>query len=402
MKRKVLAHLLKKPWYAMFAMAAVATAVAENLAIPTPMHVVRVGPHRTLTRIADAALHAKSGDTVLVDAGDYVGDVASWPQSNLTIRAVGGRARLNAGNRSAEGKAIWVIKGDHVLVENFEFAGTAVPDGNGAGIRHEGGHLTVRNCLFEGNQMGLLTWNDERAELTVERSEFRFNKAAPTYRPGDPIGHQIYVGSIGRFTLRDSYVHHGSFGHLVKSRARENHIVNNRLTDEASGRASYELEFPNGGIAYVLGNIIQQGPGTENTSLVSFGAEGYRWPSNELYLANNTLIDASPAGGSYVRVNEGADRVAAINNLLVGDGAFDLPTAAKSAGNARAGPDDLPLAAAHDYRLARNSKLIGKAVEPGVANGVSLRLEREYAHPLGSRPLPSGVRSPGAMQSVLP
>ena len=78
-------------------------------------------------------------------------------------------------------------------------------------------------------------------------------------------------------------MHHGAFGHLVKSRARENLIVNNRITDENSGKASYELEFPNGGVALVLGNIVQQSAQTENSQLVSFGAEGYRWPQSELF-----------------------------------------------------------------------------------------------------------------------
>ncbi len=90
--------------------------------------------------------------------------------------------------------------------------------------------------MFDGNQMGLMTWNDNHAELVVERSEFHHNRVASTYKDGDPVGHQIYVGSIGRFTLIDSYVHAGAHGHLVKTRARENRIVNNRLTDEARER----------------------------------------------------------------------------------------------------------------------------------------------------------------------
>lgn len=36
------------------------------------------------------------------------------------------------------------------------------------------------------------------------------------------------------------------------------HIYYNRLTDEAGGQASYELEFPNGGMVYVVGNIVEQ------------------------------------------------------------------------------------------------------------------------------------------------
>jgi hypothetical protein len=182
----------------------------QNAADAAKPRVIQVGRDHAIKRIADAARRARSGDMIEVEAGVYAGDVASWRQNNLTIRAVGGRARLIQTGGSAEGKAIWVIKGDNVLVENFEFAGARAPGRNGAGIRHEGGRLTVRNCLFEGNEMGLLTWNDERATLIVENSEFRNNAVAADYHRGDPIGHQIYVGTIGMFKMTDSYIHHGA------------------------------------------------------------------------------------------------------------------------------------------------------------------------------------------------
>ena len=303
---------------------------------------------------------------------------------------------------SAEGKAIWVIKGNRVLIENIEFIGARVPDRNGAGLRHEGGRLTVRNCLFEDNQMGLLTWNNEQAELNVENSEFRGNEVAQDHRRGDPIGHQIYVGTIARFTLRESYVHQGAIGHLVKSRARDNHIVNNRLADGVSGRASYELEFPNGGIAYVLGNVIQQSALTENSHLVSYGAEGYRWPRDELYLVNNTLVDDLPHDGVLLRVAPGASRVVLINNLTLGNAGLTAEVPWESQSNVAAGPEDMASAASGDYRLRASSALVGKGVDPGTANGVSLRLEREYVHPLQGRRLPAGPLNPGALQSVAP
>jgi len=363
--------------------------------------VLRVGPQRALTSIAAAAATAHDGDTVEIEAGDYEDGVATWAQNDLTLRAVGGRARISQRGSSAEGKAIWVIKGNNVLVENFAFSGGMVPDHNGAGIRHEGGKLTIRECLFERNEMGLLTWNNVSAELVIERSEFHDNRVAPTYRRSDP-GHQIYVGTISRFTLRESYVHHGADGHLVKSRAKENHIVNNRITDETGGRSSYELEFPNGGIAYVIGNIIGQGPDTENRDVISFGAEGYRWPRNELYVVSNTLVDDLPWGGNYIRVRDGADKVLVGNNLLLGAHALHSGATWTVIGNALAKPGDVPLASQRDYRLKADSALVGTAARLSDANAKSLRLECEYVHPMQSRALPAGPQSPGALQSVVP
>jgi hypothetical protein len=372
----------------------------RNVVDAPKSRVIRVGRDRAIKRIADAALRARSGDTIEVEAGEYAGDVASWRQNNLTIRAVGGRARLVQKGVSAEGKAIWVIKGDNVLVDNFEFAGARAPGRNGAGIRHEGGRLTVRNCLFEGNQMGLLTWNDARASLTVEKSEFRNNAVAADYRRGDPIGHQIYVGTIGMFRMTDSYVHHGAFGHLVKSRARENHIVNNRLTDEPGGKASYELEFPNGGIAYVLGNIIEQSSQSENPDIVSYGAEGYRWPRNELYLVNNTLVDDLADGGNFVDARSGADQVKVFNNLLLGKGRLYLDAKADAVANVIALPGDVASVTAYDFRLREMSKLVGTAVDPGTEHDVQLRPAREYVGPMQSRPVPQGAYSAGAIQTI--
>lgn len=367
--------------------------------VPKPS-VIRVGRDYAIKRISDAVSRASSGDVIEVESGEYVADVASWRQNDLTIRAVGGRARLIPKGVSAEDKAIWVIKGNNVLVENFEFIGARVLARNGAGIRHEGGKLTVRNCLFDGNQMGLLTWNNERASLIVEKSEFRNNAVADDYHRGDPIGHQIYVGTIAMFTLTDSYIHHGAFGHLVKSRAQENHIVNNRLTDEVGGKASYELEFPNGGIAYVLGNIIEQSAHSDNPDIVSYGAEKYRWPHNELYLINNTLVDHMTDGGNFVHVRSGADKIEVVNNLLFGNARLHLDPQADSNANVVAQTGDVASVTAYDFRLREKSKWVGAAVDPGIAHDVQLRPRREYVGPMESRSVPPGTYSPGAIQTI--
>ncbi len=367
---------------------------------PVMRRLIRVGPQRDLTTVAESARQARDGDTVEIDAGEYQADVATWAQNDVTIRAVGGMARMVANGKSAEGKAIWVIKGNNVSVENIAFHGARVPSRNGAGIRHEGGKLIVRGCLFEHNEMGILTWNSPSAELEVESSEFRDNAVA-LYQPGDP-GHQIYVGSIRRFTLRASYVHRGGFGHLVKSRARENYIHYNRITDESSGRASYELEFPNGGIAYVVGNIIQQSAFTENEALISFGAEGYRWPENELYLVNNTLADDLPRGGVFLRVAPGAGGVKVLNNLFLSQDRIAIGEPGSRNGNFAIRAGDVKSAGDFDFRLRRNALPLGLAVDPGEANGMRLRPAYEYRHPLEIRPVAKGRYSPGAQQSVAP
>ena len=211
------------------------------------------------------------------------------------------------------------------------------------------------------------------------------------------------MGEIRKLTVTASYFHHAKVGHLLKSRASQNYVMYNRLTDESAGTASYELEFPAGGVAYVIGNIIQQGPETENSTIISFGAEGYRWPRNELYLVNNTIANDRPEGATLLQVAPGAQRVKAFNNLLLGKGALDEITSGEYAANLRAGRNDTVSASNQDYRLKGASKLVGKAIDPGIANGVPLRPDREYAHSRQVKPVPPGrPLSPGALQSVAP
>ncbi len=370
------------------------TAAPENLA----PRVIHVGPNSAVRTLAAAAKMARDGDTVEIEPGDYVGDVAVWLQDRLTLRASQGRARLVAAGANAEGKAIWVMRGGKVTIENIDFTGARVRDRNGAGIRLEKGHLLVRNCTFTDNENGILVANIPDIELDIENSEFGHNGY------GDGQSHGIYVGQIRRLSVVGSYFHHGKVGHLLKSRARENYVAYNRLTDETGGRASYELEFPAGGLAYVIGNIIEQSAQTENSTIISFGAEGYYWPNNELYLINNTIVDNRPANGIFLRVRAGEQVFRAVNNIFVGKGSVFLGTQeikqAALPNNVVADPGVFAQASSHDYRLQARSAPVGKFVDPGSVREVKLSPQREYLHPHSSRALGKAASQPGALQTL--
>lgn len=294
--------------------AAAACRVAGSARSASPL---QVGPRRAIKTVARAATLARPGDLIEVDAGEYFADVAVWQSDRVTVRAVGGRVRLVAQGAAAEGKGIWVVRARGMRVEGFDFEGARVPDRNGAGIRFESGTLRVRDCRFLHNEMGLLTNNDPDAVLEVENSEFAHNQ-----RP-DGHNHNLYVGRIARLSIKGSYLHHARTGHLLKTRAAVNEIHDNRLSDEAGGTASYELEFPNGGVAHVVGNLIAQNRDTENSILISFGAEGYHWPRNEILLERNTLVNPLLAGGVFLRVAPGTTSVRAVHNRLVGAGRLE-------------------------------------------------------------------------------
>lgn len=365
---------------------------------------IAVGPNARIRTIATAAALARDGDTIEIAAGDYPQDVAIWTQNNLTIRGIneksGRRVRLLANGASAEQKALWVVRGGKVTIENIEFSGARVADKNGAGIRFEEGDLSIRRCRFLDNENGLLSSSNPNATLTIENSEFARNGA------GDGYSHNLYVGAIKKLSVTGSYFHHAKVGHLLKSRARENHILYNRLTDETSGRASYELEFPNGGIAYVIGNIIEQSATTENATLISFGAEGYKTPKNALYLINNTLLNHRPEGGLFLAVKPGAMSVTAYNNLLLGKRQLNTGIDGLFVNNPLVDASVFVLvnhdAGHYDVRIKKDSGLERTFVPPLIVPGVNLAPQREYVHSISTRELPGMPTLPGARQTMQP
>jgi hypothetical protein len=237
------------------------------------------------------------------------------------------------------------------------------------------------------------------------------------------------VGDIARLKVTGSYFHNAVGGHLLKSRAAINMVTYNRLTDENGGRASYELEFPSGGVSYVIGNIIEQSPTTDNSNIIAFGLEGYKWPKNELYLINNTIVDDRPANGVFLRLAPGLQLLKATNNVLVGDRKHDFAFLSGDAGgkahaagkslqlpdfstrqgeggmkiessnNFNPQQDEFAQAARYDYRLREHSALTGKYKAPGTANGIDLTPRAEYAHPAHIRQLSAPPTLPGALQS---
>ncbi len=370
-----------------------AAATARALAPATMI----VGPGERISSLSEAARQARDGEVIEIRPGTYRGQPAVWTQDKLIIRGAAERPVMLADGKSAEGKAIWVVRGGRVQIENVEFRGARVPSLNGAGIRFEKGHLVVRNSAFFDNEMGLLTAN--HADMSLEVVDSEFGDAPHTQ--GD-LHHLLYVGAIARFSLRGSRFANGYLGHLVKSRARENHILYNMLVDGAGGKASYELEFPNGGVAYVIGNTIGQSAGTDNPKMLSFGAEGGRWPENALYMAHNTLINDFHAG-SFVHVwldkLAGDVEVWLLNNLLVGNGELSRPAQGRFDGNRAVGRGELIEQGGVPVRLTTSSPLRGAVRPPGEANEVALLPSAEFTFPVGTRSLRVGSRlAPGAFQ----
>jgi hypothetical protein len=360
--------------------------------------VITVGQGGQLATLAEAVRQARDGDTILLASGEYRGDVAVLEQRRLTLRGIGRRPVLIADGKHAEGKAILVVRNGDITIENLEFRGARVPDGNGAGIRFEKGKLTVRRCAFFDNENGLLTANFGDAELVIEDSVF----AQAPQVPGK-LHHLLYVGRIASLQVSGSRFHAGHVGHLLKSRARRTTLAYNLLLDGAGGRASYEVDLPNGGDALLLGNVIGQSTQTENPVLIAYGAEGNAWPLSRLRLAHNTLLSEGPGPAWFLRV--WTDRlpadasVQAVNNLSVGLGVFALGASGDFQANFPATPQMLADVDTLDFALKPGSWLRGKGADPARALGGDLRPRAEFALPIGSTPLPElSDWTPGAFQ----
>ncbi|MDL2336218.1 MAG: hypothetical protein QFE16_00100 [Pseudomonadota bacterium] len=292
-----------------------------------------VGAGERFRTLHEAVRAADSGDVIEIQPGEYHGDVSVIDAPHLTIRGLGPGAVFHAEGQHAEGKAMLVVRGD-VAIENIEFRGARVPVGNGAGIRFEQGRLALRRCRFFDNEMGILTANEADMVLDVVDCEFG---AAPRHE--GMLHHLLYVGAIGAFSIQGSRFSQGWRGHLLKSRALHNRVINNRLDDRPDGEASYELEFPNGGHNVVVGNLIAQSAQTQNPDLLSMGAEARDGMTGSLVLANNTFINAASAHARFVHVwtdrLAGEVPVSMTNNLFVGAGQLHLPPIWDGGGNRR-------------------------------------------------------------------
>jgi hypothetical protein len=250
------------------------------------MAVLTVGAGQTIESVVQAA---SPGDTIDVPAGTYNDDFLTIEQS-LTLQAVGGEVVMTEDQSPPDGKAM-ITEGQpgvSVTINGFEVKGVAVPDGNGAAIRYEGGNLTLGQDYFHDNQEGLLGAPDPNGSITIDDSEFASNGN------GQGNTHNLYIGAINQFTLTNSYVHDAVVGHEVKSRAANNTIENNRIFDN-NGSASYSIDLPNGGNATITGNEIQQGPNTQNPYIFAYGEEG---DSNggSASIDSNTVVNDDGSG----------------------------------------------------------------------------------------------------------
>jgi hypothetical protein len=270
------------------------------------MAVLTVGPGQQYSTIADAVAASGSGDTINVQAGTYTNDFFYIGHS-LTLQAVGGEAVIVATQPGLFGKAAIVegVPGANVVINGFDISGVAVADGNGAAIRYEGGNLSLTNDYFHNNQEGLLGNADPNGTIAVSHSEFAFN--------GDGSGftHNFYAGAIASVTIDDSYFHDAVVGHEIKSRAVSTSVTNSRIFDN-NATASYSIDTPNAGNVNISGDVIEQGPNSDNLYIFAYGEEGAS-NGGSASITGNTIVNDRDGGRGVLAPSGG---ISLTNNQL--------------------------------------------------------------------------------------
>ncbi|MDB5746357.1 MAG: hypothetical protein JWP72_1205 [Massilia sp.] len=360
-----------------------ALVVGAAIAAPASAATRSVGPGQAYATPCKAFAAAAAGDIIAIQAGTYSGDVCAIYKSNLTIRGVNGRPKIDAAGKNASGKGTWVVVGSNITIDNVEMTGAAVRDRNGAALRLEGTNFTLRNSFLHNNQNGILSGSNAASTIILENNEFGRNGA------GDGYTHNVYIGAVGKLTFRFNFSHDANVGHNLKTRALYNTIAYNRFSSlrsgetgrTAAGKPSYEINVPNGGTTFIIGNVIMQPTSSNNPAMVAYGEEGVGTRKTDLYVINNTFVNDDSSRGTFVMVKNAATPAKLINNLFAGYGTVTNQTTAVKKTNYQSLAPAFANRAAYDLRPLANALIINAGSLPGTSSdGLSLKAISSYKH----------------------
>ena len=303
-------------------------AAASVFAILSPAATYQVGPGRLYANLQAVAGLLNPGDVVEVDGNaTYAGGVIFTRPGTASQKIVIRGIRV-AGNRPVLSGATNTVtfatpdvdhpenSASHYVFEGFEVTG-----GTFRGIYHQADDLTVRDVLVHDCPAhGILGADQGSGSCTLETVEVHHcgngSSQHQIYMATDEVHHP---GSV--FRMQNCYVHDGTGGNNVKSRAERNEIYFNWI----EGAYYHELELigpdpvgaPDGwteGMARedsdVVGNVLWQ----RNTFFIARVGGDATGQSNGRYrFVNNTIV----AGTSAVfRLFDGLQSIEMHNNVL--------------------------------------------------------------------------------------
>jgi len=266
---------------------AVGTASAETL---------KVGAEQEYKMPSQALARAHDGDTIAIEPGTYF-DCSLVNQNDLTIEGTGPGVVMT--DKTCRGKALLITNGNNITIRNLTLQRARAPDLNGAGIRGQGGNLTVVNVRFLDNQDGMLVAPKPTAVIRVIGSEFVDNGRCGG---GKGCAHGIYAGAVASLDVENSRFLDTHAGHNIKSDAASTTVLNCDIEDGTNGTSSYQIDVPNGGSVRIEGNKLEKGPLSQNWSTaIVIGEGGVTHPSDGLIIRNNMLINDTGHETTFVR-----------------------------------------------------------------------------------------------------
>jgi hypothetical protein len=255
--------------------------------------VLEVGADKPYKQPSEAVAAAESGDDVRISGGQYF-DCAIVRQDNLTIEGIGPDAVLT--DKTCAGKAILVIAGKSVTVRNLTLQRARVPDRNGAGIRAEGGDLTVQNTRFINNENGILSADNASVTIRITGSSFIGNGHCD-----GSCSHGLYIGHAKLLHVDHTRFFDTHVGHHIKSRALRTEIIDCDIEDGPTGTSSYLIEAANGGTLIVERNKMEKGRLTQNAgNTIMIGAEGVTQPTEQIIIRNNNFTNDANRSTTFV------------------------------------------------------------------------------------------------------
>ncbi|WP_440223186.1 hypothetical protein ACQQ2N_19205 [Dokdonella sp. MW10] len=286
-----------------------------------------VGPTRTYTTLQSLldTVTLRPGDLVEVDRADYAGGVIVRSQHSGTaaqpvvIRGLrgGGRRPLFSGGTNT----IELRNANHIVLEGFEFTG-----GTSRCVYVYAANTVLRDLLVRDcPSHGILSSDQLSGSLTLEYSEIRTSGAGDgrhaLYIQTDEVA---FPGSV--FRMRHNFVHSGTGGNLLKSRAERNVIHYNWFEgayyheleligpDRNTQQAGWTVDLARED-SEVLGNVIVHS-GTFG-AILRLGGDGTGESKGRYRLVNNTIL-ATGSASSYtaLRLFEPLESVESHNNVF--------------------------------------------------------------------------------------
>lgn len=264
--------------------------------------------------IADAVARIGDGQGTIIIAPGRYRQCAVQSAGDVTYRAAE-PGRVIFAEAACEDKAAFVLRGRSARIEGLIFERIGVADGNGAGIRMEAGKLDIYGTMFRDSEQGILTVDDDRIDIRIDRSTFqRLGRCDRDLA----CAHSIYIGRIGRLTVTSSRFEAGRGGHYVKTRAKTVDISNNSFDDSAGRATNYMVDLSNGSVGTITGNMMVQGKDKENWScFIALAPEGAENASDGLRITGNSagFVPGLSRGSAFLADWAGA-RVTLADNQI--------------------------------------------------------------------------------------